>query len=174
MKGRLTDLSIGMNGKQRVTVEIDGDFRENYDALKDAYVRIDIKKHRKGRSLDANAYAWVLIDKIAGELSLTKLEVYRNAIRNVGGVSETICVKENAAAKLMGAWCSRGIGWQAETMPSKINGCVNVTLYYGSSVYDSKQMSLLIDCLVADAKDLGIETATEEQIERYKDEWAVL
>ena len=81
---------------------------------------------RKKRSLDANAYAWVLIDKISKAVSIGKTEVYKAAIKDIGGVSETICIKKEAAERLCGAWESNGIGWQSETMPSKINGCVNV------------------------------------------------
>ena len=56
-------------------------------------------------------------------------------------------------------------------MQSKIEGCTNVVLYFGSSTYDSKQMSDLIDRLISEAKELGIETDTPEQISRYKSEW---
>jgi hypothetical protein len=53
-------------------------------------------------------------------------------------------------------------------MPSKINGCTNVILYYGSSTYNTAQMSLLIDHLVQDAKALGIETMTPQELEALK------
>ena len=92
MRGRLIDLSFAMNGKQRLTVELDGDFRKQFDRFKDIDVRIEIKTYRKKRSKDANAYAWVLIDRIAATLSLSKEEVYRNAIKSIGGVSEVVCV----------------------------------------------------------------------------------
>jgi hypothetical protein len=127
---------------------------------------VEIKKHRKKRSLDANAYAWVLIDKLAEALSLDKAAVYREAIRSIGGVSEVVCVKEPAAEKLMSAWKAHGIGWQTETLKSKLEGCVNVVLYYGSSTYDTNQMSLLIDRLVCEAKELGIETMSPEELRR--------
>jgi hypothetical protein len=171
MRGHLIDMSVGLNDRQRVTLEILGDFRCEYDRLKDGEVSFEIKKYRKRRSLDANAYAWVLIDKIAEAIAADKTTVYREAIRNIGGVSETVCVQGQAADKLRSAWESKGIGWQTETMPSKLDGCVNVVLYYGSSVYDTGQMCQLIDHLVSEAKGLGIETATPDQIARYKDEW---
>lgn len=171
MKGRLVDLTFGLNRKQRITVEVDRDFRREFEQLKESELSIEIKKHRNRRSLDANAYAWVLVDKLAEALSLEKAAVYKAAIRNIGGVSEIICVKEEAVEKLRSAWESNGIGWQTLTMPSKIAGCVNVILYYGSSTYDTKQMSQLIDFLVYEAQDLGIETATPEQLARYKEEW---
>lgn len=63
-------------------------------------------------------------------------------------------------------WEMRGMGWQTETMPSKVPGCTNVVLYYGSSMFDTHQMSLLIDHVVQDAKALGIETMTPREIEK--------
>jgi hypothetical protein len=171
MKGRLIDLSFGMNRKQRITVEVDSDFREEFDRLKDHEVSIEIKKYRKKRSKDANAYAWVLIDKIAAALSIDKEEVYCNAIRSIGGVSEMVCVLDSAVDRLREGWKKQGLGWQTEVMESKLPGCKNVILYFGSSTYDTKQMSLLIDHLVQDAQALGIETETPEQLAKYKEEW---
>ena len=172
MRGRLTDLSIAVaDGRQRLTIALDGDARELFDALKDVDVSVEIKKYRRKRSLDANAYAWVMMDKLAAALDLTKIEVYQACIREIGGVSETVCVQEKAVDNLIRGWRHNGLGWIAETMPSKIKGCVNVILYYGSSTYDTKQMSALIDAIVADCKLAGVETATPDEIERYKEEW---
>lgn len=164
MRGRLVDLAFGMNRKQRITIELDEDFRTSYDQFKDTDINLTVKKYRKPRSKDANAYAWVIIDKIAEALSITKVEVYRRAIRDIGGVSEIVCVRDAAIQRLRDGWEHNGIGWQTETMPSKIEGCTNVILYYGSSTYDTKQMSTLIDHLVTDAKTLGIETMSPEEL----------
>lgn len=165
MKARLVDLTMSFSGKQRLTLELDADFREDYDALHDSTVEVTVKKYRKGRSLDANAYAWVLIDKIARRLRLSKAEVYRNTIRTIGGVSETVCVVDKAVDRLCQVWSRNGLGWQTETFPSKIEGCTNVILYYGSSSYDTEQMSALIDFLVQECKALGIETMPPEELE---------
>ena len=124
-----------------------------------------MKQHRNKRSLDANGYAWVLMDKIAARMHIDKVEVYREAIKNIGGVSETVCVQDKAVDRLRQGWEQNGIGWQTDTMPSKLKGCTNVILYYGSSTYDTQQMSLLIDHIVQDAKALGIETMTPAELE---------
>ena len=131
----------------------------------------ELVKAKQRRSLDANAYAWVLIDKIAKAVNLTRVEVYRNAVRSIGGVSEIVCVTAGAVKRLCTTWEKNGIGWQTETMPSKIEGCVNVVLYYGSSAYDVQQMSVLIDQLVQDAKALGIETMSPYKLEGLLNEW---
>lgn len=171
MKGKLIDLTIGMDGKQRVTISVEGDLRETFGELHESDISVEIKKFRKKRSLDANAYAWVLIDKLAPRLQLSKEEVYREMIRNIGGVSETVCVKSEAVERLCVGWSRNGLGWFTDTFPSKLDGCTNVILYYGSSSYDTKQMSDLIDLCVFTCKEHGIETATPDELAKYKDEW---
>ena len=131
----------------------------------------EIKRAKKKLSLEANAYMWVLVDKIASAVGVDKVTVYREAIKNIAGNSEIVCVKQDAAEKLIKGWGHNGIGWIAETMPSKLEGCVNVVLYYGSSTYDTAQMSTLIDHVVDEAKQLGIETLTPAELERMKAEW---
>lgn len=165
MKARIVDYSMSFTGKQRLTFELDADFREQYEELHESEVELTVKKHRRKRSLDANAYAWVLIDKIAARMKLTKSQVYKDHIRAIGGVSETICVQDRAVDRLRDAWSKNGLGWQTETFPSKLEGCTNVTLYYGSSTYDTAQMSALIDQLVQTCRSLGIETLPPEQLE---------
>lgn len=142
-----------------------------FDALADKEVSIEIKQARKHRSLDANAYCWVLIDKIAEKTGLRKVEVYRQAIREIGGVSTTVCVMDKAVDRLREGWAKNGIGWQTDVMPSKVSGCTNVILYYGSSAYDSKQMAQLIDSLIQDAESLGIPTITDEQADKLLGKW---
>lgn len=165
MRGRIVDFALSMTGKQRVTFEVDEDFRAKFDALHDHDVDLTVKRFRQRRSLDANAYAWVLIDKIAERMKLPKEAVYRDHIRALGGVSETVCVQDRAVDRLIQAWGKNGLGWQTETFPSKIAGCTNVTLYYGSSTYDTAQMSGLIDALVQSCKAIGIETMPQEQLD---------
>ena len=170
MKGRLLDLSFTLNGKQRLVIELDDDFRQDFAALEDHDVRVEIKKWRKKRSLDANAYAWVLIDKIAQATGVPKTEVYRQAIREIGGVSDIVAVPDNAVDKFREGWSKQGIGWQTEILDSK-PGYKRIVVYYGSSTYDTKQMSALIDSLVQEAQALGIETLPPAEIARLNSQW---
>lgn len=165
MRGKIIDFSLSFDGRQRLTVELSEDFRSQYDKLKDSEIDVTVKQYRKKRSLDANAYCWVLIDKLAETMQIPKSEVYKSAIRNVGGVSETVCVTDRAVDKLCEGWSRQGLGWQTERFPSKIAGCTNVILYYGSSTFDTRQMSSLINTLVDDCMTVGIETKSKEEIE---------
>ena len=132
---------------------------------------VTIKQERKKRSLDSNAYAWVLMDKLAEKLRKPKTEIYREYIKDIGGNSETVCVLEKAAKKLCDGWSRNGLGWQTDQLPSKLDGCVNVVLYYGSSTYDTEQMSRLIDLIVEDCKLQGIETLPPDKLALLVEEW---
>ena len=133
---------------------------------------LEVKEHRKKRSLDANAYAWVLINKLADEMRITPLEVYRQAIQNVGGNYEILPIKEDAADHFKRIWEAKGLGWPCVDMgKSKIDGYRNMRAYYGSSTYDTRQMSQLIDNLVQDCKALDIETLTPEKLSLLMENW---
>lgn len=141
------------------------------DELLEADVDIEIKKHREKRSLSANAYAWVLIDKLSEALRVPQTQVYREAVRNIGGVSQYVCIKAEAVETMRKLWEGKGIGWQVEELDSKIEGCVNLRLIGGSSVYNTAQMSALIDVLRQDCEAVGIETKTPEEIRGLLELW---
>lgn len=132
---------------------------------------IEIKEYRKKRSLDANSYCWVLLDKLAAVTGIPKTELYRNLIREIGGNCEIGCFKDIAVKKLCKIWGENGIGWLTETMPSKLEGCTNVILYYGSSSYDTAQMSRLVSMVVDECKAQGIETMTPDELCKLKGLW---
>lgn len=140
-------------------------------SLKDKQYEIQVKEYHKKRSLDANAYCWELIGKLSEATGLPKSDIYKTAIKEIGGVFETVCVQTGAAERLCKAWEHKGLGWQSEMFGSKIDGCTNVILYYGSSVYDTAQMSRLIDNIVQDCKALNIETMTPRELEALKAAW---
>lgn len=125
----------------------------------------------KGRSLDANAYCWVLLDRLAAHYGVARERVYRQEIQSIGGVSEVLCLREKAAEAFCRSWERNGIGWMTDTGPSKIKGCVNVTVWYGSSVYDTEQMARLIDAIVQDCRDVGIETMTPRELYALVSRW---
>ena len=141
--------------------------------MKDKLYDLTIKEHREKRSLDANAYAWVLIGLIADALRIPPNEVYRQAILNISGNYEVIPVREEAVSKFMEVWQKQGIGWPIFDMgKSKIPGYRNLRAYYGSSVYDTRQMSQLIENLIHDCKALGIETKSEEELASLMEAWS--
>ena len=139
---------------------------------KDKLYDLEVKEHRKKRSLDANAYAWVLINKIADALRITPVEIYRQAIQNVGGNYEILPVKEEAAEHFKQVWQAQGLGWPCVDMgKSKIAGYRNLRAYYGSSTYSTTQMAQLIDILLQDCRALDIEVKSDEEIASIMGAW---
>lgn len=141
-------------------------------SLKDSkeYI-LEIKENREKRSLDANAYFWVLCDRLAERTHIAKTDIYRALIKEIGGNNEVVCVKEEAVSTLCTGWEHNGMGWLAEQEPSKLEGCVNVRLYSGSSTYDTAQMSRLINLIVQECKQQGIETKTPMELALLMENW---
>lgn len=132
--------------------------------------QVEIKPIRKKRSNDANSYFWILAERIADVVNATREEVYRRAVREVGVFSD-IAIESKALRPFVEQWSKRGIGWFTEVFDSKLEGCKKIRCYYGSSTYDTKQMSRLIDYIVEEAKELEIPTETPDEISRMKAMW---
>lgn len=131
----------------------------------------DITPSRKKRSLNANAYAWRLINDIALAVREKPENVYREALKNVPNICEVLCVQDKAVDSMIRLWTRDHVGRRVEREESKLPGCTNLYIYYGSSDFDARQMSMLIDNLVQDAQALGIETRPEEEIKSLLEVW---
>ena len=174
MIGRIVELTFTVDRKQRLTLEIEGDVRGLYDQLhEEEKLSIEIKKYRQKRSLNANAYFHVLVNKIARALGDGDDNVKKNLVLNYGVVAKdkdgkTIGFKlpEHVDvekiypyAKLFDVRTDNGV---------KFNCYI---VYKSTHEMDSAEMAKLIDGAVETAKELGIETDTPEQLARYKESW---
>ncbi len=170
--GMIDNISIDyISNKPKIILTLENkNVIKNIEELKDDKLSIEIKKYRQKRSLDANAYMWVLISKIQEKLDIPKEQIYKDAIRNIG-VYEVIPVKNEAVERFIEAWKHNGIGWVCETTQSKLKGFTNVIAYYGSSTYNTKEMSRLIDLIVEEAKGLNIETMPEDELKSLIESW---
>lgn len=134
--------------------------------------KYDIAGHREKRSLDANAYCWKLCELMAEKLRSTKEEVYQDHVKLVGPHRLWEPLPPEQAQCLITAWKQLGLGWQAEILDWDATGEKQIVCcYYGSSQYNTKQMSRLIDSLVQDAQAMGIETYEDEKINSLIKEW---
>ena len=132
---------------------------------------VEVTQLKKKRSIDANSYCWVLCQKIAEVIRATKEEVYKKAIREVGQF-EIVPIKSEAVERWLQIWKGKGLGWFAEVMDdSKLQGYKKIISYYGSSVYDSREMAVLTDNIIQEAKLLGIETMTPKQLASLMERW---
>lgn len=141
---------------------------------------IKISQERKRRSLDANAYCWLLIGKLAAKLSTPKAPVtpeavYRSYIKDVADNFQIIPVKAELVEHWDRIWCSGHIGRMTVDMgpcrAQNLRGYHNIMSYLGSSDYDAAQMHRLIQLIIDDCREQGIEYATPEELARMEEEW---
>ena len=156
-------LSIRTSGARKICESIEPG--KQYD--------VEVKEHREKRSLDANAYCWALIGKLAAKLRIPPNDVYRQYIRDVGGNYYIIPIKEELVGDWDKQWCDGHDGRITVDMgPCRTAiGYRNVRTYFGSSDYDTAQMSRLIDLIVQDCKAQGIETLTPDKLYAMKVKW---
>lgn len=172
MKCNLDDLKFSRDGDSLLTLRTSEDVTGLFDRLKDLPVRVDVKQWREKRSLDANGYYWLLLDRCAASLGISKPRAHNLMLRRYGAV-ETIDEQmvylvlpesEEAAEKAL----------EAETYHIRPTSQVKTgrdgkqyrtyMLLKGSSDYDTKEMSTLINGLVDECKALGIETKSPEEV----------
>lgn len=137
---------------------------------KDRVYDCQIKEHRAKRSLDANAYYWRLCGELAQAVREKPEDIYRRHIQDIGNYA-VYCMETRAAPEFAKLWSSGHLGRFIETRESKLPGCTTVLAYYGSSDFDRREMSALIDNCIQDCKALGIETLTPDKLALLKEEW---
>lgn len=131
----------------------------------------EIKEHRERRSNDANAYAWVLMTELAEAIGVTKYDIYRQKVREVGPYKDFVLTQDEARTFRV-AWEALGTAWPTEQVDFEPDGeKVRIRAYYGSSQYSTRHMSRLIDSIVEDCEAVGIETLPPEKIALLKEEW---
>lgn len=173
MRGRLMDLTIGLTGKQRVTIELDGDLRPDYEKLRQTDVSVDLKKYRQRRSLDANAYFHLLVGKIADSLHLGFEEVKTNLVTEYGAFErddEGVKVGFKLPASVDVAKIYRYVKcFDTRIENGKEFNCYIV--FKHTHLMDTAEMSRLIDGTVQEAKQLGIETLPPHKLAALVEEW---
>lgn len=164
--GRYAGASRSLQGDLIVSFAIQDETAiENIDADKDLV--IETKRYSEKRSLNANAYFWVLCDKIAQKLNTTKEAIYLMELSR-NGVWVDIDVHRDAVPML-----KTKFRYTEEFIEDDLgdNPVVTVRCYFGSSHYTKAEMSRLIDGIVQEAKQQGIDTWTPDEISRAIAAW---
>lgn len=167
--GKIIGAAINFaNNKPTITFEINerGDFESMVDDLKDKEkLSIEVKPYREKRSLNANAYAWVLIGKIADKIRAGKDEVYLKCLKRYGQ-SELVSVLSTVPAQ-------HYFKYYEEAGESTLNGkdFTHYRVFKGSSEFDTSEMAIFIDGVCSEARELNISTETPEEIARMKALW---
>ncbi len=170
LKGNINAISTDyISGNTLVTLSVEGKEAANsLSKLKDSLLSIEIKKWRNKRSLNANAYLWVLLQKIAEAINSDRWSVYIDMLQKYSRAYTFLIVKEDALPKLQQEW--RTIIDLGEV---EFNGNTGhqVQVFYGSSTFNTKEMSVLLNGVVNECKDLDIDTISPKELEMMVSLW---
>lgn len=166
--GQIQNFAFDLKQKAVLTLVIDqkNDALDCFDKLREAEkIAVKIDKYREKRSLNANAYAWLLIGKIGDMIRASKEDVYLEMLKRYGQ-SAMVSIQAHIPFKGFVKYCE-------EVGESKLNGKVfkHYKCYKGSSEYDTLEMSIFIDGIVSEAQGLGLQTKTPAELAELKSLW---
>lgn len=152
------NISLSINEKNAIS---------EIDKLKDDKLSIKITKHRKKRSLDANGLLWHCLGQIAAVLRTDKWEVYLQMLKSYGKYTY-ICVKPNVVDAVKAQWRECEIVGEIEVNGKK---AIQMLCYFGSSTYNTQEFSVLLDGVISEMKEMGLDTPLSEDMKRALEEW---
>ena len=151
-------IAVLLNGKVEITFTAPKSILRDFDGLQDKPLAVTVKEFRKKRSLSQNSYLWLLLDKLAAKVSCSKEDIYKMYIKDYG-VFEVLPIRNDAAERFKTNWSKNGIGWFTEDLgESKLNGYTKLIAYYGSSTYNTAELKRVLDAVILDCEEQGIQT----------------
>lgn len=173
--GKINGIGRTLNGILTVTIESINMNPESAMKLSQAdSLDVEIKKHREKRSLDANSYYWLLCSRLAESMYVSKPYMHNRLLRRygqiemIGGQAVYIVIPDTDEAKRQVDEAELyHLRPTSQVKAGKDGGMYRTYMMLkGSSAYDTREMSVLIDGLVSECKDAGIETLPTEELER--------
>lgn len=173
--GTIKNISIDyISNKPQITLTLDKrECLNSIEELKEDKLSIEIKKYRKKRSLNANNYFWKLLQELCEMAEINTVEEYKRRVKELG-IFRRFKIEKDNVNTFEKMWSAQGIAWFSEVSDIEIIGNTEfkiINAYYGSSSFNSKQMSRLINELVEDCKIYGIETKPQEEINSLLESW---
>jgi hypothetical protein len=127
----------------------------------------EVKEYKEKRSLNANALLWRCLGEMASALHTDKWDVYLQMLKRYGTYTY-ICVKPKAVEAVKKQWreCE-------EIGHIDINGADSVQMlcYYGSSTMNTKEFSTLLDGVISEMEEMGIDTPEQRELDRAIENW---
>lgn len=179
-RGTLSQVSRDWEtGRLQLTFRLDSDVSGQIDALRDKTLRVTAKQWRERRSLDANAYYWVLVSKLAEAARISKPRCHNLMLRRYGqnliidGAGAYIRIPDTDAAEEMALEAS---DYHIRPTSQVVDGTDGIryrtyVMLAGSSSYNTAEMSHLIDGVVSECKEAGIETLPPDELARMMQEY---
>lgn len=173
--GILEEINIDYKtGKPKISFLIDSkDKLSDIEQLKGLKLKIEAKKYIKKRTTNANNYFWELLQKLCELAEIDTIEEYKRRVKELGIFRRFKIEKENVKT-FEKMWGKQGIAWFCEIADTTYIGDIEfkiINAYYGSSSFNSKQMSRLIGGVVQDCKAYDIETKSDAEIKSLLESW---
>ena len=130
--------------------------------------RFKIQEHKEKRSLDANAYYWQLVTEIGNVVRANKHDIHKTMLKRYGQRKYISCLEDVDIAEF-------GVRYFERQNTFEFNGrtFVSYLVYKGSSEMNTREMAILIDGVISEAKELGIETLPPDELKALKTAWNV-
>lgn len=176
--GKIADVNIDFQSRLPKITFIcnDIDVLNQLEEIKDKEkLNVEVKQWREKRSLDANAYFHVLVNKLARKLGTSDTEMkvrmnleYGTCATNDDGTKVGIKIPYGTHIEQFYPYCKK-FG------ESEANGLLfeHYLLYKETHTLDSKEMSQLIDGVVSECKAQGIEVLPNDEIQNMLKGWGL-
>ena len=173
--GTLEEINIDYKtGKPKISFLInDKDKLSDIEQLKGLKLKIEAKKYIKKKSKNANNYFWELLTEYSEEKEIDIIKEYKERVKRLG-IFRRFRIEKDNISTFEKMWTEQGIAWFCDIADTEYIGEIEfkiINAYYGSSSYNSKQMSRLINDLVEDCKEVRIETKTPAEIKSLLESW---
>jgi len=170
IKTNIPTISLNLDNSVNLTFKCGKSILPYIESIKTEEISLEIKPFYPKRSLTQNSYMWSLLNHLAEVLNNTAENIYKELIRDYG-VKDYILVKNEAVDELNKRWSSKGIGWFTEVLrKGKVDGTTTIIVYYGSSSYNSKEMSRLVDAVIENCEENNIPTLTRDNFLKLRNE----
>lgn len=157
-KGRITGIQVPFRSKRPVVsfeVQAEPEALEKY---MDIDLDISFSRHRNRRSIDANAFLWACLGEIARAINSDTWSIYLYMLGRYGKFTH-ILVKPEAVEQVRQVWRETKIVGEKD-------GMIQMLCFFGSSTYNTKEFSQLLDGVVSEMKDMHLETPPDEEMKR--------
>lgn len=173
--GVITEINIDYNTlKPKISLLLDTNNKDVIEELKNENkLNIELKTYKDRRSLNANSYFWKLLTELCDLAEINTIEEYKRRVKELG-IFRQFKIMTDQVSTFKKIWEDKGIAWFCEILDTEYIGNIEfkiINAYYGSSSFNSKQMSRLIDGVVQDCKIYGIETKPKAELDSLLKEW---
>lgn len=173
--GTIEDISIDYKTrKSKISLLLDTKEIEIVEQLKNENkLNVELKKYREKRSLNANNYFWKMLQELCELAEIDPIEEYKRRVKQLG-IFRRFKIEKDNIKTFEKMWTAQGVAWFCEIADTEYIGEIEfkiINAYYGSSSFNTKQMSRLINDLVQDCKAYEIETKTPEEVDSLLRSW---